>query len=165
MNNYEPYVSPYRDQYFGYYYQFFSEKSVYQNFLRQVEKFNLGINYYNAFNTIFRSRYWDRVDFNIEILEDGDFYGTISGFFHGYPTTSGFPCLENDIIFLYLDLKISHDINKSLYRYFKKRFKTQILIIKNIINKNRSDKPEWFIRLYEETLIRLKNEYNLNFDR
>ncbi len=157
-----PPYSLFKDQLFGYYYRFFSEKAVYQSFLRQIETFKLGIRYYEALNIIFKTRYWEKRGFDGKTLVRDRYAGNISSFFHDYPSRMGFGCRENDIIFLYLELKGGSSKFWAKTQYKVVRMATPFFTLRDYIKGRRQPKPQWFKDLYIETTIRLKKEFNIN---
>ena len=161
MENIEPYTAPYKDQLFGKPYTFFTEKSVYQSFLRQVEKYKLGINYYNTLNLIFRSRFWETVGFDAKTLVKDNYQGNISSFFHDYGSRCGFGGKRNDIIFLYLELKSGASKPWAFTQYYVVRAAAQYFILRDYIKGRRVEEPEWLVELYKETKIRLLKEYKI----
>lgn len=160
MINFEPYTAPYKNQLFGKPYRFFTEKAVYVNFLKQVMEFKLGVNYYNCLNLIFRSRFWETHGFDAKTGVKDNYEGNISSFFHDYPSRLGFGGRKNDIIFLYLELKSGAGVEWAFTQYYVVRFVTQLLIIRDYIKGKRQPEPQWLKDLFDETLTKIKKEYN-----
>lgn len=163
MKDFEPYTAPYKDQLFGKPYRFFTEKSVYQSFLRQVDTFKLGINYYNCLNLIFRSRFWETKGFDAKTFVKDNYQGNISSFFHDYGSRCGFGGKKNDIIFLYLELKSGASKKWAFTQYFAVRVAAQLFILRDYIRQQRIEEPQWLIDLHKETRRRLLKEYNIKY--
>jgi hypothetical protein len=161
MINFEPYTAPYKNQLFGKPYTFFTEKSVYVNFLKQVMEFKLGVNYYNCLNLIFRSRFWETHGFDAKTFVKDNYQGNISSFFHDYPSRCGFGGKKNDIIFLYLELKSGAGVKWAFTQYYVVRVAAQLFILRDYIKGQRVPEPQWLKDLYDETIVKLKREYKI----
>jgi hypothetical protein len=161
MTNFEPYTNPYKDQLFGYEYRFFTEKSVYQNFLEQINQYKLGTTFYDSLNIIFKSRFWEKRGFDGKTFVKNNYAGNISDFFHDMPSRMGFGCKENDVIYLYLELKSSRYKFWALLQYHVVRTTTPFFNLRDYLLKRRKPKPQWLKDLYIETKMRLKAEYKI----
>lgn len=155
------YGAPYKDQLFGYYYRFFSEKAVYKNFVKQIEVYKLGLLYYRSLHIIFKSRYWESKGFDGKTLARDKYAGNISSFFHDYPSRCGFGGKMNDVIFLYLELKSGASKPWAFTQYYVVRAAAQYFILRDYIKGRRVEEPEWLVELYKETKIRLLKEYKI----
>lgn len=161
MRNFEPYTAPYKDQYFGGPYGFIKEKAIYESFLAQIREFDLGISFRNNLEMIFRTRYWEKVGFDGKTLIKDSFAGNISSFFHDYPSRMGFGCYENDVIFLYLELKGGSSKTWALTQFYVVRATTPVFNLRDRIIGRRIEKPQWLLDLYNEVSARLYSEFNL----
>jgi hypothetical protein len=158
---YKPYTAPYKNQLFGYEFRFFSEKSVWKNYLKQVEDFNLGISFRNNLEMIFRTRYWETRGFDGKTFIKDRYAGNLSVFFHDYASRMGFGCYENDVIFLYIELCSGNSEAWALTQFQVVRMARPFFNLRDYIKGRRQKKPQWIIDLYNEVSAKLFEEFNL----
>jgi len=158
---YKPYTSPYKNQLFGYEFRFFSEKSVWKNYLKQAEDFNLGISFRNNLEMIFRSRYWETRGFDGKTFIKDRYAGNLSVFFHDYASRMGFGCYENDVIFLYIELCSGNSKAWALTQFQVVRIARRFFNLRDYVKGRRQKKPQWIIDLYNEVSAKLFEEFNL----